>query len=176
NSHLNTYLSALTRDSFDQNRLMQNDEDSRTSNPPRHSHDDSGEASLFAKLVLWLAAFVPMQKDRLEKLAGWRIDPSLINFPKGGSELRGGNATVSRAFLASSHIVEVRSQSGAGSGDDVVQPEGHDLQNGNRVSISDADDLCQEREGSNENTKSKSGDAIKEQEQGFNDETARLGK
>ncbi|KAG8966830.1 hypothetical protein FRC05_002393 [Tulasnella sp. 425] len=47
--------------------------------------------------------FQPSAKLRakLERLAQWRIDPSLIEFPGGASEFRGGHATVSRAFLAS---------------------------------------------------------------------------
>ncbi|KAG8932152.1 hypothetical protein FRC01_000200, partial [Tulasnella sp. 417] len=43
----------------------------------------------------------PSQQNKLEKLARWRIDPSLIEFPTGTREFRGGFATVSQAFLAS---------------------------------------------------------------------------
>ncbi|KIO20490.1 hypothetical protein M407DRAFT_29897 [Tulasnella calospora MUT 4182] len=40
-------------------------------------------------------------RNKLEKLAQWRIDPSLIDFPENSREFRGGYATVSEAFLAS---------------------------------------------------------------------------
>ncbi|KAG8909710.1 hypothetical protein FRC01_006775 [Tulasnella sp. 417] len=41
-------------------------------------------------------------RNKLNKLARWRIDPSLIEFPEDAREFRGGFATVSRAFLAPS--------------------------------------------------------------------------
>lgn len=37
--------------------------------------------------------------EKLNKLAEWRIDPSLIEFPKNATELQGGHATVERALL-----------------------------------------------------------------------------
>ncbi|KAG8932154.1 hypothetical protein FRC01_000202 [Tulasnella sp. 417] len=40
-------------------------------------------------------------QSKLEKLARWRVDPSLIEFPTGTREFHGGFATVSQAFLAS---------------------------------------------------------------------------
>ncbi|KAG9041364.1 hypothetical protein FS837_012368 [Tulasnella sp. UAMH 9824] len=42
------------------------------------------------------------QRKRLEKLAPWRIDPSLIEFPADAREFRGGFATVSQGLLAPS--------------------------------------------------------------------------
>ncbi|KIO17474.1 hypothetical protein M407DRAFT_32861 [Tulasnella calospora MUT 4182] len=50
-------------------------------------------------------------RTKLEKLAQWRIDPSLIDFPENAREFRGGYATVSEALLASSSGAE-----GAGNG------------------------------------------------------------
>lgn len=38
-------------------------------------------------------------------LAQWRIDPSLLEFPGGARPFRGGNATVSKAFLTSRSAV-----------------------------------------------------------------------
>ncbi|KAG8945711.1 hypothetical protein FRC04_000570 [Tulasnella sp. 424] len=40
-------------------------------------------------------------KEKLDKLAPWRIDPSLIAFPEDSCEFHGGNAAVAQAFLAS---------------------------------------------------------------------------
>ncbi|KAG8921277.1 hypothetical protein FRC01_000327, partial [Tulasnella sp. 417] len=40
-------------------------------------------------------------RTKLEKLARWRIDPSLIDFPENSREFRGRYATVSQAFLTS---------------------------------------------------------------------------
>ncbi|KAG9031507.1 hypothetical protein FS837_002957 [Tulasnella sp. UAMH 9824] len=40
--------------------------------------------------------------EKMEKLAKWRIDPSLIEFPNDTVELHGGHATVSRAMLNAS--------------------------------------------------------------------------
>ncbi|KAG9050004.1 hypothetical protein FS837_008184 [Tulasnella sp. UAMH 9824] len=40
-------------------------------------------------------------RNKLEKLAQWRIDPSLIEIPGGAREFHGGFATVTQAFLAS---------------------------------------------------------------------------
>lgn len=37
--------------------------------------------------------------EKMEMFSKWRIDPSLIEFPKDGVELHGGHATVSRAML-----------------------------------------------------------------------------
>lgn len=37
--------------------------------------------------------------EKMETLAKWRIDPSLIEFPKDAVESHGGHATVSRARL-----------------------------------------------------------------------------
>ncbi|KIO25821.1 hypothetical protein M407DRAFT_24875 [Tulasnella calospora MUT 4182] len=45
-------------------------------------------------------------RNKLEKLAQWRIDPSLIDFSENAREFRGGYATVSEAFLASSSSAE----------------------------------------------------------------------
>ncbi|KIO33117.1 hypothetical protein M407DRAFT_17982 [Tulasnella calospora MUT 4182] len=41
----------------------------------------------------------PKLREKIEKLAKWRIDPSLIEFPGDAFELHGGHATVSRALL-----------------------------------------------------------------------------
>ncbi|KIO33790.1 hypothetical protein M407DRAFT_17396 [Tulasnella calospora MUT 4182] len=40
-------------------------------------------------------------RDKLNKLAKWRTDPSSIEFPEGTCEFHGGHATVSRALLVS---------------------------------------------------------------------------
>ncbi|KIO27382.1 hypothetical protein M407DRAFT_23433 [Tulasnella calospora MUT 4182] len=45
-------------------------------------------------------------RHKLEKLARWQIDPSLIEFPKDAREFRGGYAIVSQAVLASPSNVE----------------------------------------------------------------------
>ncbi|KAG8905830.1 hypothetical protein FRC01_008223, partial [Tulasnella sp. 417] len=45
-------------------------------------------------------------RNKLEKLARWRIDPSLIQFPEDAREFRGGFAIVSQAFLAPSSSIE----------------------------------------------------------------------
>ncbi|KAG8916605.1 hypothetical protein FRC01_002969 [Tulasnella sp. 417] len=42
-----------------------------------------------------------LQRSKLQKLAEWRIDPSLIKFPEDAREFRGGFATVSQGLLAS---------------------------------------------------------------------------
>ncbi|KAG9025793.1 hypothetical protein FS837_004816, partial [Tulasnella sp. UAMH 9824] len=60
--------------------------------PSRSGQDDSPSAFLHGS-KLW---------KRLEKLAQWRIDPSLIEFPPDALEFRGGFATVSRGLLSSS--------------------------------------------------------------------------
>ncbi|KAG9029249.1 hypothetical protein FS837_003603, partial [Tulasnella sp. UAMH 9824] len=38
-------------------------------------------------------------RNKLQNLARWRIDPSLIEFTESNLEIRGGNAIVSQAFL-----------------------------------------------------------------------------
>ncbi|KAG9038128.1 hypothetical protein FS837_001297, partial [Tulasnella sp. UAMH 9824] len=64
-------------------------------NYSRSSGCDEGGAS---------GQFQPSAKlaEKMQKLAKWRIDPSLIDFPKDTPELHGGHATVSRATLRSS--------------------------------------------------------------------------
>ncbi|KIO16491.1 hypothetical protein M407DRAFT_188298 [Tulasnella calospora MUT 4182] len=49
--------------------------------------------------------------DKMEQLAKWRIDPSLLEFPEGAAELQGGHATVSRAFLTPSDTSGKRGES-----------------------------------------------------------------
>ncbi|KAG9020083.1 hypothetical protein FS837_008605, partial [Tulasnella sp. UAMH 9824] len=73
---------------------MQKD-DSYDANSNRSSGCDKGGAP---------GQFQPSVKlaEKMQKLAKWRIDPSLIDFPKGAPELHGGHATVSRAMLRSS--------------------------------------------------------------------------
>ncbi|KAG9040800.1 hypothetical protein FS837_000170 [Tulasnella sp. UAMH 9824] len=70
--------------SMDRNETHQIDYPSSRSIEPDHT-----KLRLSAKLL-----------GKLEKLARWRIDPSLIRFPGNGPEFRGGNATVSRALLS----------------------------------------------------------------------------
>ncbi|KAG8929368.1 hypothetical protein FRC01_004444 [Tulasnella sp. 417] len=70
--------------------MQQNDSYDVSSNLSPRS-DPGGAAGRFqpsAKLM-----------NKMEKLAKWRIDPSLIEFPKDAEELHGGHATVSRAVL-----------------------------------------------------------------------------
>lgn len=64
------------------------DLDARPSGPHQGSPGDTPQ--LNAKL-----------RDKINRLASWRIDPSLIEFPAQDLQLHGGHATVSRAFLAS---------------------------------------------------------------------------
>ncbi|KIO33113.1 hypothetical protein M407DRAFT_17978 [Tulasnella calospora MUT 4182] len=70
---------------------MQED-DSHDANSNRAPGCDQGGAA---------GRFQPSAKliEKMEQLAKWRIDPSLIEFPEDAGELQGGHATVSRAFL-----------------------------------------------------------------------------
>lgn len=100
---------------------MQKDEnhDARSSaspdSPSDSSHDASSDGSQpGGKLVRSSEKAIltthrnnfSSQRDKLEKLVKWRIDQSSIEFPKGATQSRGGNATVSRAFLVSPSCVQ----------------------------------------------------------------------
>ncbi|KAG8964470.1 hypothetical protein FRC00_002250 [Tulasnella sp. 408] len=65
------------------------------------SYDANSNRSLEPKQGGATGRFQPSAKlmEKVEKLAKWRIDPSLIEFPKDATELQGGHATVSRALL-----------------------------------------------------------------------------
>ncbi|KAG9041362.1 hypothetical protein FS837_012366 [Tulasnella sp. UAMH 9824] len=67
-----------------------------TSDPSQSGQDDSPNIFLHSSKL----------RKRLEKLAQWRINPSLIEFPVDAREFRGGFATVSQGFLASSSRTE----------------------------------------------------------------------
>ncbi|KIO33141.1 hypothetical protein M407DRAFT_18006 [Tulasnella calospora MUT 4182] len=74
--------------------LMQLDENFNADSNPSPGSDQRGlpgKFQLSAKL-----------RDKMEKLANRRIDTSSIEFPEDVSELHGGHATVSRAFLTPS--------------------------------------------------------------------------
>ncbi|KIO19629.1 hypothetical protein M407DRAFT_146345 [Tulasnella calospora MUT 4182] len=74
------------------NALMQENKEHAPS-PPYAPGSDQGDSS---------SVFLHSSKlrNKLEKLARWRIDPSLIAFSGDAREFRGGFATVSQAFLA----------------------------------------------------------------------------
>ncbi|KIO33115.1 hypothetical protein M407DRAFT_17980 [Tulasnella calospora MUT 4182] len=92
---------------------MQED-DSHDANSNRAPGCDQGGAA---------GRFQPSAKliEKMEQLAKWRIDPSLIEFPEDADELQGGHATVSRAFLNPSNTSGKTDESdGRSSGQKVV--------------------------------------------------------
>ncbi|KIO22979.1 hypothetical protein M407DRAFT_27548 [Tulasnella calospora MUT 4182] len=72
--------------------LMQENKEHAPS-PPQAPGSDQGDST-----SVFLQSF--KLRTKLEKLARWRIDPSLIAFSGDAREFRGGFATVSQAFLA----------------------------------------------------------------------------
>ncbi|KIO19638.1 hypothetical protein M407DRAFT_30709 [Tulasnella calospora MUT 4182] len=74
------------------NALMQENKEHAPS-PPQAPGSDQGDSH-----SVFLQSF--KLRNKLEKLARWRIDPSLIAFSGDAREFRGGFATVSQAFLA----------------------------------------------------------------------------
>ncbi|KAG8910128.1 hypothetical protein FRC00_008807, partial [Tulasnella sp. 408] len=64
--------------------------DNVDASPSGTAHDSDPTPPLSAKL-----------RDKLMKLAKWRIDPSLIEFQGDTPEFEGGHATVSRALFTS---------------------------------------------------------------------------
>ncbi|KIO16135.1 hypothetical protein M407DRAFT_34230 [Tulasnella calospora MUT 4182] len=139
---------------------MENVESAFTSGSPPPSHEDSWATS----------EFKARPTDRFMKLAGFRIDPSLLSFPKGEAEFSGGNATVSRAFLALLPNGRTTSQTITGTRDEHVGLEDHNLKSNSRLSNPEDDNECQEEEGKKGRPKPKSGEAVKEQEQDVNGE------
>ncbi|KIO17469.1 hypothetical protein M407DRAFT_32856 [Tulasnella calospora MUT 4182] len=67
-------------------------------------------------------------RTKLEKLAQWRIDPSLIDFPENAREFRGGYATVSEPFLASPSSAEGAGNESEHTTDRHPDSDAHNLQ------------------------------------------------
>ncbi|KIO16267.1 hypothetical protein M407DRAFT_247027 [Tulasnella calospora MUT 4182] len=61
--------------------------DARPSGPDQSSSGDTAQLN-------------PKLRDKINRLARWRIDHSLVEFPAQPCQFHGGHATVSRAFLA----------------------------------------------------------------------------
>ncbi|KAG8932156.1 hypothetical protein FRC01_000204 [Tulasnella sp. 417] len=84
-------------------------------------------------------------RNKLKRLARWRIDPSLIEFPKDAHEFRGGFATVSRAFFTPSPNVHKAGNEPAPTADEHPDPEADNLQPG-----SDTQELTDNQRGKDE--------------------------
>lgn len=70
--------------------------------------------------------FALIQRITLNELAKWRIDDSLIEFPKDTGEIDKGLSTISRAFLAAT--ANMRSSSTEfGDGETGLEPCGENL-------------------------------------------------
>lgn len=97
------------------------------------------------------------QRARLEKLAGWRIDPTWLKFTGRGPNIEGGYAIVSRALLIPSSDA-IRGQ--------LVAPSGGDVRSSDRIAKSEGDNGGQEAEGTKEEarTEDKEGAEAKENE------------
>lgn len=105
---------------------MQNNESHSAdhSRSPEPSHDGSSRGiQLSTKLIA-----------QLEKLAPWRIKPSLIKFPTGTPEFHGGYAMVSRAFLNYSPDGEDDMRVSNNPGDEVMGSNGQNLKSPRHVS------------------------------------------
>ncbi|KIO29009.1 hypothetical protein M407DRAFT_21908 [Tulasnella calospora MUT 4182] len=102
---------------------------------------------------------------RLKKLARWRIDPSLIEFPNGAPKFEGGYATVSRALLTfpMRDTKDQLAESNIGSGS---------LTSSSRVSNAGGHKEHQEGEGGKQKGKQKDAAPTEEEEQESDGETS----
>ncbi|KIO18365.1 hypothetical protein M407DRAFT_31967 [Tulasnella calospora MUT 4182] len=100
---------------------------------------------------------------RLEKLARWRIDPSLIKFPKDAPTFKGGYAVVSRGLLVSSSD-QTRNKP--------MESNFGTLTTSNRTSNGDRNSQRREAEGSDQEGRPKDRVAAEGQEQESDGETS----
>ncbi|KIO32687.1 hypothetical protein M407DRAFT_18447 [Tulasnella calospora MUT 4182] len=105
-------------------------------------------------------------RNKLEKLARWRIESSAIKFIKGGLEFHGGYGTVSRAFLAPPPDSEEKMRKFDDRRGEVGDPSGGNFGFDGRLSNSEEDDECGEVGIDNGKAIEKSKESVEDQEQG----------
>ncbi|KIO20488.1 hypothetical protein M407DRAFT_29895 [Tulasnella calospora MUT 4182] len=99
---------------------MQQNKDRGSAADPSQKSDQECSSILFL--------YSSKLRTKLEKLAEWRINPSLIDFPENAREFRGGYATVSEAFLASPSSAEGAGNESEHTTDGHPDPDAHNLQ------------------------------------------------
>ncbi|KAG9041060.1 hypothetical protein FS837_012778 [Tulasnella sp. UAMH 9824] len=101
--------------------------------PPSGS-DDADNEGQFQPRAKW--------RIKLEKLAQWRIDPSLIKLSTDGPDFVGGHAAVSAGFLAR----PPGNRNSTGRPEDTVDGEKEQVEGGNHL-LTDDHDAERERQG-----------------------------
>ncbi|KAG9041737.1 hypothetical protein FS837_011821 [Tulasnella sp. UAMH 9824] len=102
-------------------------------------------------------------RARLEKLAGWRIDPALLKFPNHGPNFQGGCAIVSRAFLVASSD---------GTTSKLVDPSGRDVKRSDPIATFEDDSGGQVTEGIKGEAKKEEKEEPEEEEHELDDEAS----
>lgn len=101
------------------------------------------------------------QRARLEKLAGWRIDPALLRFSKRGPNFKGGCAIVSRAVLV---------DSSDGTIGNLVEPSGRAVESCDPIAKVEGDNGSQLTEALKEEARKEDKEEAEREEQESDDE------